>query len=1401
MKRRTGARHRSPVRQRIAALTGALALLLSGAMVVGAAPDASADDNDGSVPQAPVLATDKPWHRLGLYTPAGLSPSDVEMKEPSAKAYVLENSATETHIAYRFFSTGHGPRDGGQQTFLDSLPLVADTLQPGWDTGSPLITSEQMAQAIYIMNMYGTTEALATPPAVDLPPGVDVSQFNASVVDYALGLVVPMANQRTLAADDPFGVNQLVRDTAASYVADSLTRYGPYRANPVQVNVDRETGDVSVTGIGLRRILQGDGDPFLPGFTYTATLTGGATFPDGSVTKTGLTGWDAIDLEATVSGYEKVGAEVVISDIPNSQAWSAERAHKGGKSDYNPAKIMLPEPLRMMARAEVAGEPNGGKFQPLAVSDVGKAKYIEVGGTLYDRLEVSLDTSIKPGTWLTFGEAKKIDPLVLPVQEAGGYKDTDPIPVTFVGTAYYTGTTPPEAPFPADKIDPLTMPVVASGVQITANGPGSFDTGDVPMVCGDTCKAGFVTWVWRMNVADQEPVLQQFLKADWADNYGMPDETTSVQHDGKFASTAQVTMGGGQRIITDDFVLSDFPKDHPHFEGLKDSEGNQVFGPDAETFTTSLYFYEGDGAIPKDSEPLGEPVGTPVTVTLGDNDSADGLSNGTYTGITSPDWIVKTDLSTGLEIPGTYVVVAEFEGDSRVLPVTTSVEDVMEQVHITESGYEIATMATGPGDAKLITRAKDSTITDTMTVTEGDIDPSLTYEVDVQLVETGTATVVPISVGGKPAADKVTVEWQPQKPSDTFDVDMTFDATQVAGDGVTVIEWLRIKGKPDAIAIHHDPNNPDQTVRFAPKFRIATEASDGQGAKVIERTEDASIYDLMTVDPRDVGKVVPGLTYVVKAWLVETGDLTDEVPITDGDEDGKKTVEWTPRDDKDTQLDIPMTFDATKVKGEGVTVVEQIFVKGEDQPVATHLDPDNDLQTVTFIPDDPPKIDIRTYASGTNGSKMVARAPDARISDTLSLHPDSLGKWVPNQPYEVEVGLVETGDLKKTVDITGGDSTGERIVNGKKIVEWTPLTEDASLVVPLTFDATRVEGDGVTVVERVFKKGETDPVATHLDPENGDQTVRLGPVIKTTATTPSGGKVIDRVADAAITDRLEVLGDELAPGTTYEVTAALVETGTDERVAITGSEAGEPGTDGTLAVEWTPKTTDEVLDIPMTFDATKVDGDGVTVIEWVRVKDGAADWATHLDNANAAQTVRFEDPPEGEISTTAVSTTGTKFVSRTANTVINDTVCETTGVLVPGRTYEIQAGLVEMGTDVRVPITGGAADGTVRVQWTPTAANDCFTFAIPFDATEVDGNGVTVIEWVREAGDDRVIAEHLDPDNANQTVRFSYPLARTGGSTSTSFPLARTGFDGMLAMAAGAALAAGSVLVLRRRYI
>ncbi|MBL3691079.1 hypothetical protein D3228_14515 [Leucobacter luti] len=333
--------------------------------------------------------------------------------------------------------------------------------------------------------------------------------------------------------------------------------------------------------------------------------------------------------------------------------WKIDRDAQGGNAKY--LTDSFTDKFGRVTETSVS------PFQPGAVSKA-NGRLVRPGDAVTDTITVSSTN----GAWLKH--------------------NGEPIPVVFEGTAYQVpGALPPAQ---SESVPAGAVPV--GTVQVTATGPGEYESPEVPLP-----DAGFVTWVWEVKKASQPEWVRPYIADDWEDDYGINIESHSVRWPLTIMSEVrEYNVHPGGRAF-DRITVAGFPGNHPDFAG------DGYWGADEQELTHTIYGpFKTDTILTEDLDLDTAPVLTTITTPA---------KNGVYDiGYTDEDRIQPED-------PGYYVVVTTFTGDDRVQPFQSSAADIWERFYVPQDGQPVsmitqATPAAGVGeefdDAALVQGSK-----------------------------------------------------------------------------------------------------------------------------------------------------------------------------------------------------------------------------------------------------------------------------------------------------------------------------------------------------------------------------------------------------------------------------------------------------------------------------------------------------------------------------------------------------------------------------------------------------------------------------------------------------------------------------------------------------------------------
>jgi hypothetical protein len=495
-------------------------------------------------------------------------------------------------------------------------------------TPSTLSGSVTLTNAVFSDGQATGTLGAGTFPITGTPADGASSyrvEASASVPSSGLGARVNLystpGSQRLLAGASPLGLDAQAQSplieldfqpTIATQVASRFVAEGDTFADQVTVGVSKGTW------------IHQDGQP-LP-VTATGTLYGPfdeqPAEADTAPTQAPVAG----QVELTLTGAGVYSAPETITATESgfyTWVWAIDKTAQGENGKYLTDSVTD----RFGQVAETSIVP----FQPVAVSKADD-RLVNPGDTATDTITVSSNN----GAWL------KVD---------GEY-----MPVVFEGTAYQVpGTLPPAQ---SATLDSTAVPVGV--VTVTATGPGTYTSPGVVLP-----NAGFVTWVWQVRLVSQPETVRDYLAGDWADQYGIPVESTSVRHPIEITSQLrEYNVHDGGRAF-DTIVVSGFPANHTEFTG------DGYWGADEQQITHTVYGpFAKDTLLTDDLDLTDAPVLTEITTPA---------RNGVYQiGYTDEDRITPTE-------PGYYVIVSTFAGDDRVQPYQSSPADIRERFYVPET--------------------------------------------------------------------------------------------------------------------------------------------------------------------------------------------------------------------------------------------------------------------------------------------------------------------------------------------------------------------------------------------------------------------------------------------------------------------------------------------------------------------------------------------------------------------------------------------------------------------------------------------------------------------------------------------------------------------------------------------
>lgn len=784
-------------------------------------------------------------------------------------------------------------------------PSASIAVTPGELTSQPNLRrpadlSVNVAQMAYIMNKWTPKSLEFSNTDVDAAATGFLAHVNFE--SSAQGAEKSQQNVDALLGLAPESVQARARQMVAEAKAKSIV--GWEAGEP-------ETTDHMYGTLDGIRLVNGSGNP-VAGYPFTATLNGPAVFDaTGTKTYTGTTASTPITgIKWHSTGNGTVSASVTFKNITAPVLGFAAPGGANQSVIYDVAKLT----------AQTVTSPSWDvifDFRPQGVSNVDTAKVIDSGSELTDTFTPNADPNYGDGKWLNI--------------------DGTDVPVNYRASVYYVSAL---APAEQSGTVPEGAELIKS-VTVKADGPETMITANA----GIAPKDGFYTWVWEVKADDQDADWSKYIKADFADGYGLADETTSVRHPAQIDSQLSVRDTKAGTYLVDDVFVTGMPKDHPNFEGAAG------FKADEKEISHEVLFFPAGLEVTQANRDKAEKIGETVTIPA---------KNGFYPSIGDTSWIAKTG-ADGKLVAGTYVFISTFAGDDRVQPLATSVEDQTEQFTIApEPGIHTTLMyenKRGP-----VPGYGTRTLTDVVTYTNLELGKE--YEVVGTLMDKET---------GKPMLDGAgkeitsTTKFTPETANGSVEVAFELDAALFAGKTTVAFEELFHDGK--SITIHADITDENQTITFEPGPKLKTTFTGENGDKTLTPAKDTKLIDTVC-DANE--KLVPGTEYTLK---LKIHNKTTGKMVTVGDKDYEVTAKFSPQSPQDCGKVIA-TLDTTGMANTELVAFEYVY-DADGQLVGTHEDANDTDQTI--------KLKASDHSDGGAGRDLARTGATTALSGAAAL--------------------------------------------------------------------------------------------------------------------------------------------------------------------------------------------------------------------------------------------------------------------------------------------------------------------------------------------------------------------------------------------------------------------------------
>ena len=357
--------------------------------------------------------------------------------------------------------------------------------------------------------------------------------------------------------------------------------------------------------------------------------------------------------------------------------------------------------------------------------------------------------------------------------------------------------------------------------------------------------------------------------------------------------------------------------------------------------------------------------------------------------------------------------------------------------------------------------------------------------------------------------------------------------------------------------------NSDSWGNNCAEFSLSTTATDNSdGDHYIKAGQEAAVIkDVVAYCAKT------GYTFTIKGTLM---DKATNQPLLINGEPVEQSVEISPKDNDCGTVEMLFPINSSELAGKSIVVFEKLYYKNELK--ASHEDINDVSQTVDII-------SLGTIATdNSDDDKLIVPSEETVIKDTVSYCAAA------GQHYTIIGTLID------------------KITQEPILVNGEPVTESASFVatqncgvVDITFpaiDTTTIAGHPIVVYETLYKviPGEPDtlePVISHEDPNDEDQTVYIIDLYTTVKPNEDGTKVFPRDTDITVTDTVHYC---LQPGLEYTVKGIVMDRDTGNGLLVNSNPVEQTAT-------FTPTETCGNLDMTYSFNTTDLGGARLVIFE------------------------------------------------------------------------------------------------------------------------------------------------------------------------------------------------------------
>ena len=369
-----------------------------------------------------------------------------------------------------------------------------------------------------------------------------------------------------------------------------------------------------------------------------------------------------------------------------------------------------------------------------------------------------------------------------------------------------------------------------------------------------------------------------------------------------------------------------------------------------------------------------------------------------------------------------------------------------------------------------------------------------------------------------------------------------------------------------------------------------------------------------------------------------------------------------------------------------------------------------------------------TATDDKDGDKFIEASGDTIIKDTVKYCAK------PGMEYTIK-GILMDKSTSEALSVSG------KTIESEVAIEPT----EACGTVEMNFevDTTELEGKEIVVFENMYYGEEL--VASHGQFDDEGQTVRVVSLSTIAKDNADGDKFLVADQEAKIMDEIKYC---FKKDTNFTIKGILMDKSTGEPLRINGETVEN-------SINLRSETECGQTEMTFTFDASELGGKELVVYETLYYGDDII--VEHEDINDSNQTVTTIS-----LGTFATNKeTEEKLLPLDEDVVVKDDIkyC-----LKPGETYTANGVLMDKSTGDKLLID----DKPVEAEITFTPKEACGTVTMDFEFNTKDLGGVDLVVFESLYHDDKLILEHHDLENEDETVSVAPPTPDTGFVTKSA---------------------------------